>query len=91
VIHSKSGWGAEVVYGDTDSLFVYLHGRSREEAFDIGEDIAQTITKMNPKPIKLKFEKAALVASALMIGLSPLRIACKEEIRRIQVRKSGRQ
>jgi DNA polymerase zeta len=57
VIHSKSEWGAEVVYGDTDSLFVYLPGRSKDEAFDIGEDIAATITRMNPAPIKLKFEK----------------------------------
>jgi DNA polymerase zeta len=57
VIHSREEWGAEVVYGDTDSLFVYLPGRSREEAFDIGEDIAATITGMNPPPVKLKFEK----------------------------------
>ena len=46
-----------MVYGDTDSLFVYLPGRSRDDAFDIGEDIAKTITRMNPRPIKLKFEK----------------------------------
>jgi DNA polymerase zeta len=57
VIHSKHKWGAEVVYGDTDSLFVYLPGKTREEAFNIGEDIAETITRMNPRPIKLKFEK----------------------------------
>lgn len=57
LIHSVEKWGAEVVYGDTDSLFVYLKGRTREQAFDIGEDIAATITKMNPRPIKLKFEK----------------------------------
>ncbi|KIW63469.1 hypothetical protein PV04_10305 [Phialophora macrospora] len=57
VIHSVERWGAEVVYGDTDSLFVYLKGRTREQAFDIGEEIAETITKMNPRPIKLKFEK----------------------------------
>ncbi|KIV97864.1 hypothetical protein PV10_01567 [Exophiala mesophila] len=56
-IHSVERWGAEVVYGDTDSLFVYLKGRTREQAFDIGEEIADTITKMNPRPIKLKFEK----------------------------------
>jgi DNA polymerase zeta len=56
-IHSVERWGAEVVYGDTDSLFVYLKGRTREQAFDIGEEIAATITKMNPRPIKLKFEK----------------------------------
>jgi len=45
------------VYGDTDSLFVYLPGRTRDEAFDIGNTIAETITTMNPRPIKLKFEK----------------------------------
>lgn len=56
-IHSVEKWGAEVVYGDTDSLFVYLKGRTRSQAFDIGEDIAKAITDMNPRPIKLKFEK----------------------------------
>jgi len=59
VIHSRDDWNAEVVYGDTDSLFVYLPGRNRDEAFDIGEDIAETITRLNPKPIKLKFEKVS--------------------------------
>jgi DNA polymerase zeta len=57
LIHSRDKWGAEVVYGDTDSLFVYLKGRTREQAFDIGEEIADTITNMNPRPVKLKFEK----------------------------------
>ncbi|KAI8623369.1 DNA polymerase family B [Xylariaceae sp. FL1651] len=57
LIHSVDKWKAEVVYGDTDSLFVYLPGRTRDQAFDIGNDIAKTITDMNPRPIKLKFEK----------------------------------
>ncbi|CAI7665772.1 unnamed protein product [Penicillium manginii] len=56
-IHSIERWGAEVVYGDTDSLFVYLKGRTRDQAFDIGEEIAQAVTEMNPRPVKLKFEK----------------------------------
>ncbi|CAM1501679.1 Fc.00g036630.m01.CDS01 [Cosmosporella sp. VM-42] len=56
-IHSIERWGAEVVYGDTDSLFVYLKGRTKDEAFDIGNEIAKAITEMNPRPIKLKFEK----------------------------------
>ncbi|KAG0198603.1 DNA polymerase zeta [Mortierella sp. GBA30] len=50
-------WNARVVYGDTDSMFVQLKGRTRQEAFEIGYDIAETITKMNPRPVKLKFEK----------------------------------
>ncbi|PGH08313.1 hypothetical protein AJ79_06000 [Helicocarpus griseus UAMH5409] len=57
LIHSVERWGAEVVYGDTDSIFVYLKGRTKDEAFDIGEEIAKTITDSNPRPIKLKFEK----------------------------------
>ncbi|CAG7964298.1 unnamed protein product [Penicillium nalgiovense] len=56
-IHSVERWGAEVVYGDTDSLFVYLKGRTRDQAFDIGEEIAQAVTDQNPRPVKLKFEK----------------------------------
>ncbi|KAJ5819867.1 hypothetical protein N7474_005458 [Penicillium riverlandense] len=56
-IHSVERWGAEVVYGDTDSLFVYLKGRTRDQAFDIGEEIAKAVTEMNPRPVKLKFEK----------------------------------
>ncbi|KAL8737539.1 MAG: hypothetical protein Q9181_001591 [Wetmoreana brouardii] len=57
LIHSVEKWGAEVVYGDTDSLFVYLKGRTKDEAFVIGEEIAKTVTDMNPRPVKLKFEK----------------------------------
>lgn len=57
LIHSVEKWKAEVVYGDTDSLFVYLPGRTKDQAFDIGNEIAKTITDMNPQPLKLKFEK----------------------------------
>ncbi|OTB04699.1 hypothetical protein M426DRAFT_11334 [Hypoxylon sp. CI-4A] len=57
LIHSVDKWKAEVVYGDTDSLFIYLPGRTREQAFDIGNEIAKAVTDMNPRPIKLKFEK----------------------------------
>ena len=45
------------MYGDTDSLFVLLPGRSKNEAFDIGEEMAKAVTQQNPKPVKLKFEK----------------------------------
>jgi len=60
IIDSTKKWGAKVVYGDTDSLFVYLRGKTREQAFRIGHDMADTITSLNPSPIKLKFEKVYL-------------------------------
>ncbi|KAK6496374.1 DNA polymerase zeta [Arthrobotrys musiformis] len=60
IIHATEKWGAEVVYGDTDSLFICLPGRTKDEAFDIGADIARTVTDANPRPIKLKFEKVYL-------------------------------
>jgi DNA polymerase zeta len=72
LIHSVKRWGADVVYGDTDSLFVHLKGRTKDQAFDIGQEIAETITNMNPRPIKLKFEKVyfpcLLVAKKRYVG-----------------------
>jgi DNA polymerase zeta len=59
VIHSVKEWGAKVVYGDTDSLFVYLPGKTKEEAFRIGNEMADAVTKRNPAPVKLKFEKVS--------------------------------
>lgn len=56
-VHSVERWGAEVVYGDTDSIFIHLKGRTKDQAFDIGNEISKAITDMNPRPIKLKFEK----------------------------------
>lgn len=57
LIHATEKWGAEVVYGDTDSLFIYLKGRTRDQAFTIGEEISAAVSAANPRPIKLKFEK----------------------------------
>lgn len=59
-IESGPEWGAKVVYGDTDSLFIYLPGKSKLDAFKIGKEIAQVVTEMNPSPMKLKFEKVYL-------------------------------
>ena len=56
-INSTAKWNAKVVYADTDSTFISLPGRSKEDAFKIGHEIADTITSMNPAPMKLKFEK----------------------------------
>ena len=56
-IEARKEWGARVVYGDTDSMFVLLEGRSTSEAFRIGNEIADTISDLNPNPMKLKMEK----------------------------------
>ncbi|KAH9622617.1 hypothetical protein KSS87_013140 [Heliosperma pusillum] len=57
VVNTHDKWDARVIYGDTDSLFVLLKGRSRKEAFQIGNEIASTITAINPNPVTLKMEK----------------------------------
>lgn len=38
-------------------MFVLLKGATKEQAFKIGNEIAEAVTATNPKPIKLKFEK----------------------------------
>ncbi|XP_053670865.1 DNA polymerase zeta catalytic subunit [Anopheles nili] len=60
LVEETERWGAKVVYGDTDSLFVLCPGRTKEAAFKIGEEIAESVTKDNPPPIKLKLEKVYL-------------------------------
>lgn len=71
-IIERLGVGGKVVYGDTDSLFVYLPGKSREEAFDIGKIISEEVTARFPDPIQLKFEKvyhpSFLIAKKRYVG-----------------------
>ncbi|WCJ33138.1 DNA polymerase zeta catalytic subunit [Euphorbia peplus] len=57
LVNANDKWNAKVIYGDTDSMFVLLNGRSRTEAFRIGEEIASAVTAMNPDPVTLKMEK----------------------------------
>lgn len=57
MVDNTPQWGAKVVYGDTDSLFIMFPGRSKDYAFEVGKQIAEAITKDNPDPVKLKFEK----------------------------------
>mmetsp|Transcript_3653 Transcript_3653/g.9856 ORF Transcript_3653/g.9856 Transcript_3653/m.9856 type:complete len:447 (+) Transcript_3653:5303-6643(+) len=56
--------GAHVIYGDTDSVFVKLPGRSVKEAFRFGEEFCKAVTAANPPPVQLKLEKV-YVASLL--------------------------
>ncbi|XP_036405177.1 DNA polymerase zeta catalytic subunit [Megalops cyprinoides] len=60
LVNDTKKWGAHVVYGDTDSMFVLLKGATKEQAFKIGNEIADAVTATNPKPVKLKFEKVYL-------------------------------
>ena len=39
------------------SLFIELRGRTKNQAFTLGQEIADAVTADNPSPIKLKFEK----------------------------------
>ncbi|CAN0016841.1 unnamed protein product [Lampetra fluviatilis] len=59
-VNETKEWGARVVYGDTDSMFVLLEGASKEQAFHTGKEIAAAVTAANPSPVKLKFEKVYL-------------------------------
>ncbi|XP_028970573.2 DNA polymerase zeta catalytic subunit isoform X2 [Esox lucius] len=60
LVNDTKKWGAHVVYGDTDSMFVLLKGATKEQAFKIGNEIAEAVTATNPKPVKLRFEKVYL-------------------------------
>lgn len=57
LVEGHPEWRARVVYGDTDSLFVLLPGRSKAEAFRIGNEISKAVTAANPPPVMLKMEK----------------------------------
>lgn len=57
VNENQEKWGGEVVYGDTDSMFVLFRGKTKQQAFDIAQQIADVVTLDNPTPVKLKMEK----------------------------------
>jgi DNA polymerase zeta len=74
MVNSNAEWDAKVVYGDTDSLFVHLPGRTKEQAFAIGAAIAAAVTAANPAPVKLQLEKVylpcLLVAKKRYVGMA---------------------
>lgn len=57
MVENHPTWDAKVVYGDTDSMFVHVEGRTRAQAFQIGREIAAAVTRSNPRPVTLKLEK----------------------------------
>jgi DNA polymerase elongation subunit (family B) len=69
---SHGKWrGIEVVYGDTDSIFIKLPGRTIKQAFDFGEEFCKSVTARNPPPVQLKLEK--VYAVTLLQTVSPRR------------------
>lgn len=57
LVEQTPEWGAELVYGDTDSLFVHVPGRSKDDAFRIGREIAERVSALHPAPVLLRLEK----------------------------------
>jgi DNA polymerase elongation subunit (family B) len=50
-------FGAEVVYGDTDSIFVYFPTKSLTETIALGQQAAARITASGRKAHKIEYEK----------------------------------
>lgn len=48
--------GAEVIYGDTDSVFVDFHESSLEKAFSLAFQAAKMVTDSLPRPLELQME-----------------------------------
>ena len=43
------------------SVFIQMKGATKQRAFDVANEIVEAVAKMNPQPMKLKFEKVGLV------------------------------
>lgn len=52
--------GMRVVYGDTDSMFVYMAGKDLRQARQLGALLAQSVSSAFPRPMRLQFEKVYL-------------------------------
>ena len=50
-------FGAEVVYGDTDSIFVKFPTKDLSEAIELGKKSADRITELCRSPYKIEYEK----------------------------------
>ena len=41
------------------SVFILMKGATKKRAFEVGYEIVDAVTKINPQPMKLKFEKVS--------------------------------
>lgn len=57
LVESRAEWGAKVIYGDTDSIFIQFKDCDRDTAFKRAYEMVDAISASNPHPIKMKFEK----------------------------------
>ncbi len=55
-------WGAKVVYGDTDSVFVLAQGYPAKLAEETGRHVAEIVNMSLPYPMTLKYEKTYLTS-----------------------------
>jgi DNA polymerase elongation subunit (family B) len=53
----ESEFGATVIYGDTDSIFVQFPTKDLAESIDLGKKAAEKITSLCRKPYKIEYEK----------------------------------
>lgn len=53
----ENEFGAEVVYGDTDSIFVKFPTKDLAEAIELGQKAAESITRQCRRPYKIEYEK----------------------------------
>ena len=53
----ETEFGGEVVYGDTDSIFIKFQTRDLAESIELGKKAAERITAMGRKAHKIEYEK----------------------------------
>jgi DNA polymerase delta subunit 1 len=53
----EESYGGEVIYGDTDSIFLRFVGKDLIQSIELGKQAAEKITSLCRKPYKIEYEK----------------------------------